>query len=119
MARKTGRYTLPYRNIDVILPANETRKLSLHGHGVELSLERSMSLVYDWVWTYAKLIGFLAATTRRARSLELPGANPSLAVGLVAVDARMSGDGKSSKRNRRAQLSFGSKAFTLVASQIW
>jgi alpha-glucosidase len=40
VARKTGRYPLPYRNIDVILPANETRKLSLHGHGVDLSLER-------------------------------------------------------------------------------
>lgn len=40
VARKTGPYTLPYRNVDVILPANEKRKLSLHGHGVNLSLER-------------------------------------------------------------------------------
>jgi hypothetical protein len=40
VARKSGLYDLPYRNIDVILPANEKRKLSLHGHGVELKLER-------------------------------------------------------------------------------
>jgi alpha-glucosidase len=40
VARKTGRYPLPYRNIDVVLPVNEKRKLSLHGHGVDLSLER-------------------------------------------------------------------------------
>jgi alpha-glucosidase len=40
MARKTGRYPLPYRNIDVVLPTNEKRKLSLHGHGVDLSFKR-------------------------------------------------------------------------------
>lgn len=36
VARKTA---LPYRNIDVFLPATEKRKLSLRGHGVDLSPE--------------------------------------------------------------------------------
>jgi alpha-glucosidase len=40
VARKTGSYQLPYRSIDVILPTNETRKLSLRGHGVDLNVER-------------------------------------------------------------------------------
>jgi alpha-glucosidase len=37
VARKTGRYALPYRGIGVVLPANEQRKLSLLGDGVDLT----------------------------------------------------------------------------------
>ena len=35
-ARKLGRYTLPYRQLGVMLPAAERRTLALRGNGVEL-----------------------------------------------------------------------------------
>ena len=35
-AHVTGSWALPYRSIDVVLPAGEGRRLSLDGRGVEL-----------------------------------------------------------------------------------
>ena len=38
--QKTGRYALPYRQVEVVLPSPESRKLLLRGEGVELMQSR-------------------------------------------------------------------------------